>query len=494
MSEGAKRTQRASTCAWTAAANSLLALIFASLLAAKPAAADFIAFPGNFAPRGAPPILLSRSHPAVPVPPRVLSVSITHEQFRHSSRALEAADPAIMALAGALVTRSEVELGYGLGHGLSGRARLGWASLSPGEGAFGPVGGGEGRRIGFDDLELTLSRTTRILSERLAARVEGGVSLPLGNDSAYDNGSGLTWTPFTGGKAASFGGGAVTLGLSRASAPVAMHLHAEGTWVDRSAPGAGMASAPFPERFPLLVLGPEAHDRLDLRFALAVSRPSAVLLVEMELPLLIGAGDLISSREAPFTLSPGFALRLGVLEFGAQLDLPLAGDDADTVFDPHLAYPDWGLRLRLGTDLLPLDRDRDRDGVGDLTDRCPSDPEDKDGFADRDGCPDPDNDGDMIPDLRDACPDVAEDLDGFADEDGCPDPDNDGDGIPDSTDLCPRSAEDLDGFADEDGCPEREPDSEPPADSESKSNSESKPDSEPATSEPATTPRLEKMR
>jgi hypothetical protein len=31
---------------------------------------------------------------------------------------------------------------------------------------------------------------------------------------------------------------------------------------------------------------------------------------------------------------------------------------------------------------------------------------------------------------RDCCPDLPEDLDGYADEDGCPDCDNDGDGVP----------------------------------------------------------------
>jgi hypothetical protein len=45
-----------------------------------------------------------------------------------------------------------------------------------------------------------------------------------------------------------------------------------------------------------------------------------------------------------------------------------------------------------------------------------------------------DRDGDGIPDSVDACPDEPEDKDGFQDEDGCPDPDNDGDGIPETAD------------------------------------------------------------
>ena len=98
--------------------------------------------------------------------------------------------------------------------------------------------------------------------------------------------------------------------------------------------------------------------------------------------------------------------------------------------------------------------DRDGDGIPDAIDRCPLEPEDKDGFEDEDGCPDPDNDLDGIPDTVDKCPNDPEDHDGFQDEDGCPDPDNDNDGIPDEKDLCPDEPEDKDGFQDEDGCPD----------------------------------------
>jgi OOP family OmpA-OmpF porin len=99
-------------------------------------------------------------------------------------------------------------------------------------------------------------------------------------------------------------------------------------------------------------------------------------------------------------------------------------------------------------------KDSDGDGITDDKDKCPNEPEDKDGFQDEDGCPDPDNDGDGVPDTKDKCPLVAEDKDGFQDEDGCPDPDNDGDGILDAKDKCPDEAEDKDGFQDEDGCPD----------------------------------------
>jgi hypothetical protein len=65
-----------------------------------------------------------------------------------------------------------------------------------------------------------------------------------------------------------------------------------------------------------------------------------------------------------------------------------------------------------------------------------------------------DGDSDGIPDHKDGCPSLREDRDGFADDDGCPDRDNDADGIFDADDLCPDRAEDYDKVADHDGCPE----------------------------------------
>ena len=95
--------------------------------------------------------------------------------------------------------------------------------------------------------------------------------------------------------------------------------------------------------------------------------------------------------------------------------------------------------------------DRDHDGIPDRLDRCPDEPEDRDGFEDEDGCPDPDNDKDGILDAIDKCPNDPEDLDGFEDEDGCPDPDNDRDGSPDAIDHCPNEA----GPASNYGCPQK---------------------------------------
>ena len=65
--------------------------------------------------------------------------------------------------------------------------------------------------------------------------------------------------------------------------------------------------------------------------------------------------------------------------------------------------------------------DADRDGISDIEDLCPNDAEDRDGFEDTEGCPEPDNDRDRILDAVDACPNDPETYNGTEDEDGCPD-------------------------------------------------------------------------
>jgi len=126
-------------------------------------------------------------------------------------------------------------------------------------------------------------------------------------------------------------------------------------------------------------------------------------------------------------------------------------------FGSGIGAPD--LRLFGMVAFAPDFRDRDKDGVFDVNDKCPDDPEDRDGFQDNDGCPDPDNDFDTIPDVKDRCPNEPEDVDSFEDEDGCPEPDNDKDGIPDINDACPNAAEDHKGKKPNDGCPSTTEDS-----------------------------------
>jgi outer membrane protein OmpA-like peptidoglycan-associated protein len=105
----------------------------------------------------------------------------------------------------------------------------------------------------------------------------------------------------------------------------------------------------------------------------------------------------------------------------------------------------WVAEQQLGAQYVAVCQSRDL---------CPLAPEDKDGFQDEDGCPDPDNDDDRILDVSDQCPMQPEDVDKWQDEDGCPDPDNDADRFLDPQDKCPDQAEDYDGDADDDGCPD----------------------------------------
>jgi outer membrane protein OmpA-like peptidoglycan-associated protein len=97
--------------------------------------------------------------------------------------------------------------------------------------------------------------------------------------------------------------------------------------------------------------------------------------------------------------------------------------------------------------------DRDGDLTPDARDRCPDEPEDRDGLLDGDGCADLDDDEDGVPDGQDACPKEREDRDGFLDGDGCADLDDDEDGVPDASDRCARVA----GVASAQGCPAPEP-------------------------------------
>ncbi|MCB9744625.1 MAG: OmpA family protein [Alphaproteobacteria bacterium] len=129
--------------------------------------------------------------------------------------------------------------------------------------------------------------------------------------------------------------------------------------------------------------------------------------------------------------------------------------------DPARARQHLDVSLQNGTIALNtapscLPKDRDGDGINDDVDDCPDEPEDFDGVADEDGCPDIvyDTDGDGLLDDVDGCPEEPEDLDSFKDADGCPDYDNDQDGIGDVDDGCPITPEDKDGFQDEDGCPD----------------------------------------
>jgi outer membrane protein OmpA-like peptidoglycan-associated protein len=110
-------------------------------------------------------------------------------------------------------------------------------------------------------------------------------------------------------------------------------------------------------------------------------------------------------------------------------------------------------------------KDSDGDGIPDNLDKAPYDAEDKDGYMDADGIPDPDNDNDGILDKNDGAPLLPEDIDAYLDNDGIPDPDNDNDGIPDTLDKAPGTDETVrkgidtketyNGFEDTDGVPDK---------------------------------------
>ena len=190
------------------------------------------------------------------------------------------------------------------------------------------------------------------------------------------------------------------------------------------------------------------------------------IVVGNELTYGLGLGvDLISDRLELIFETYGAAPLISEAERATPLETLLAlrvflvGTSFFTVGATRgwlAAIGDPKVRLFAGIMFEPTVGDRDGDGIPDDVDQCPDDPEDKDGFEDRDGCPDPDNDQDGIPDIIDQCPDLAEDKNGFEDDDGCPDAtrDRDGDGIIDHLDRCPDDPEDKDGFQDEDGCPD----------------------------------------
>lgn len=157
--------------------------------------------------------------------------------------------------------------------------------------------------------------------------------------------------------------------------------------------------------------------------------------------------QLSTPTEAPFTFDQAAALKT---------PWEVLGGIRTKIFG------NWGVELDVGRGLglqsgygrealrvlfaIRYDRqfsDRDHDGIPDDEDQCPDDPEDKDGFQDEDGCPDPDNDGDGVPDVQDACPMVP----GPKEFDGCPDTDKDD--IPDNVDKCPEQP----GPAENEGCP-----------------------------------------
>jgi outer membrane protein OmpA-like peptidoglycan-associated protein len=158
----------------------------------------------------------------------------------------------------------------------------------------------------------------------------------------------------------------------------------------------------------------------------------------------------------------GFSINTGPVQFYVASDNILAPLIPDKSKNAHIHF---GTNLTFGRPK----RDKDKDGITDKKDDCPSVPgvAEFKGCPDRDGdhvpdklddCPDqpgspvfagcPDKDGDKIIDKKDTCPDVA----GLAEFNGCPD--RDGDKITDKLDSCPDEA----GLAQFFGCPDTDRD------------------------------------
>lgn len=202
----------------------------------------------------------------------------------------------------------------------------------------------------------------------------------------------------------------------------------------------------------------------------------ADLVVDHELFGALGAGYAIDAGGRTLELQVSLAAATSAPEpFARPSYLEVLGGATYALTDPLVTFlavgagldrgvgsPDWrglvGLRLTFEREaparapLTPIafDPDRDDDGQLDWDDRCI----DVKGPIENYGCPDADRDGDTIADRLDRCPDEPEDRDGFEDTDGCADPDDDGDTIADAEDRCPRVL----GARENGGCPDTDRD------------------------------------
>jgi len=122
-------------------------------------------------------------------------------------------------------------------------------------------------------------------------------------------------------------------------------------------------------------------------------------------------GTDVDGADFPMEVLGGVEYDTGELALygGATLGL------TDGIGDPDFRVI-VGVRYRKGVAKDQGYRDSDGDGVLDKDDLAPTEPEDKDGFKDEDGAPEPDNDHDGILDGDDECPELA----GEADRRGCP--------------------------------------------------------------------------
>ena len=143
---------------------------------------------------------------------------------------------------------------------------------------------------------------------------------------------------------------------------------------------------------------------------------AAIKLPIPAVPLLAGVVEL--RGVTGFKRAADTALELGV---GARLRLGawLVTLGAGFGLTQGVGAPD--ARVMTGVYFVPPRADSDHDGVDDSDDQCGFLAEDRDGYQDEDGCPDPDNDNDLVPDLDDKCPNDPAEEGRDENEDGCTD-------------------------------------------------------------------------
>ncbi len=313
---------------------------------------------------------------------------------------------------------------------------------------------GDARGEVLDNPSVGVKLGVPLSSRVFSLAVEGRFSVPLEGELVVGDGVERGDTYYlTGGSVTDWE--VVLLATADLTEGLPLRLHANIGWASHQSEDLGRRF--YPDYYPPVPEGGSAtdNDALILRGAVEFPGRSVSLFTEFVGDIL-NDRDLVALKENPLCVTPGVRVAFGGgWSATAAFTVGISGNDRATEdFDPHGAYPDWEVTAAIGYAWPVFAADTDGDGIPDFRDRCPTEPEDLDGFEDDDGCPDPDNDGDGIPDEFDGAPNLPEDFDGFEDADGVPDLDNDGDGIVDERDMCPDEKEDLDGFEDEDGCPD----------------------------------------
>ena len=149
------------------------------------------------------------------------------------------------------------------------------------------------------------------------------------------------------------------------------------------------------------------------------------------LDLDLGGGVTGELPRFVFDVGAGWAFRPAeIFEIGPVVRYTMIVQEDGAAVPDHSHILTFGLEVALRIPIVETvtervveaaAQDRDDDGVLDENDECPDEPEDRDGLADADGCPETDHDGDGIEDGSDQCPSAPETANGYLDEDGCPD-------------------------------------------------------------------------